>query len=480
MNLKALTFDIIGTVFDAYDGLAQGVGPLNAKYGIGVQDAAFASGSLNGYGEGVESVLSGQGWTPPDTILQDATGALLPIQQLGAGAPHAIQDFFDLWRALPPWRDVAAGMQALHKNYALAILSNMGIATGTALRSHAGLPFDKVLSAKTVKTYKPNPAVYQMAISTLNVSPSEILMVAAHNYDLNAAKGQGFRTAFLSRPNELGPAGSPGNHPDPSFDFNATSLLDLAQQLGADFVTTPDDCLAIEPNSVQVRQIAGSWKVVSGSDQLFDSGRRKRTPIGPRMLSYTTASIGCALSGAQSTDDVFHRQRPCPVGRDGGRGYRRLRSGGDRGPAIGWKLDRHGRHVAHARLRQQQIERAACRHHHQALRLHAPVLRGPSERSDDVFPGVMRPRRAVNFFRTIAAPAEKLESAIKREQAMSALPALRDLHKLNAFFRAARVRASRRRRRICGQAPPSSASTSAILSAISGFRYCGVRHMACR
>lgn len=272
MNLKALTFDIIGTVFDAYDGLAQGVGPLNAKYGIGVQDAAFASGSLNGYGEGVESVLSGQGWTPPDTILQDATGALLPIQQLGAGAPHAIQDFFDLWRALPPWPDVAAGMQALHKNYALAILSNMSIATGTALRSHAGLPFDKVLSAETVKTYKPNPAVYQMAISTLNVSPSEILMVAAHNYDLNAAKGQGFRTAFLSRPNELGPAGSPGNHPDPSFDFNATSLLDLAQQLGADFVTTPDNCLAIEPNSVQVRQIAGSWKVVSGSDQLLDFG----------------------------------------------------------------------------------------------------------------------------------------------------------------------------------------------------------------
>jgi hypothetical protein len=83
MILKALTFDIIGTVFDAYDGLAQGVGPLNAKYGLNVQGSSFASGSLAGYVAGVGRFLSGQGWTPPDTILQDATAGLLPIQQLG-------------------------------------------------------------------------------------------------------------------------------------------------------------------------------------------------------------------------------------------------------------------------------------------------------------------------------------------------------------------------------------------------------------
>jgi hypothetical protein len=89
----ALTFDIIGTVFDAYDGLAQGVGPLNAKYGLNVQGSSFASGSLAGYAAGVGRFMSGQGWTPPDTILQDATAGLLPIQQLGPKAPQAIQDF---------------------------------------------------------------------------------------------------------------------------------------------------------------------------------------------------------------------------------------------------------------------------------------------------------------------------------------------------------------------------------------------------
>ncbi len=123
-------------------------------------------------------------------------------------------------------------MHALHKHYRLAVLSNMSVATQTALRAHADLPFDHLLSAETVKTYKPSPAVYQMAASRLGVSPSEILMVAAHNFDLGGAKKQGFRTAFVARPGELGPGGSPGNHPDPSFDFNASSLIDLAEQLG--------------------------------------------------------------------------------------------------------------------------------------------------------------------------------------------------------------------------------------------------------
>lgn len=271
MKLKALTFDIIGTVFDAYDGLAQ-VAPLNATYGVNVQGPAFASSSLAGYGAGVQQVLAGQGWTPPDTILQNATAANLPIQQLGAKAPQAIQDFFRLWRSLSPWSDVTPAMQALHQHYTLAILSNMSVATQSALRTHASLPFDALLSAESVMSYKPEPAVYQMAVSSLNVQPTEILMVAAHNYDLNAAKAQGFRTAFVARPHEMGPAGSPGNHPDPAFDFNATSLLDLAQQLGAAYVTTPDDCLTINPKTIQVQQISGRWTVVDGSQDVLNFG----------------------------------------------------------------------------------------------------------------------------------------------------------------------------------------------------------------
>jgi 2-haloacid dehalogenase len=182
MQLRALTFDIIGTVFNVYDGLAQGVGPLNVKYGVGVNGAAFASGSLSGYSTGIGQVLSSGNWVPPDTILQKATRANLPIQQLGTEADTAVQDFAGLWHALRPWSDVAAGMDALHRHYTLAVLSNMSITTQAALRAHATLPFDNLLSAETVRQYKPNAAVYQLAISSLTLEASEILMVAAHNY----------------------------------------------------------------------------------------------------------------------------------------------------------------------------------------------------------------------------------------------------------------------------------------------------------
>jgi 2-haloacid dehalogenase len=298
MLLKALTFDIIGTLFDAYDGLLQGVAPLNAKYGINVAGAAFANGALSGYAAGVGGVFAGGLWVPPDEILQNATRANLPIAQLGARADAAVTDYFDLWRGLPPWPDVADGMHALHAHYALAILSNMSAATQGALRDHAHLPFDRLLSAEAVRDYKPAPAVYQMAVMSLGVSASEILMVATHNFDLNAARAQGFRTAFVARPAEFGPGGSPGNHPDPAFDFNATSLIDLAEQLGAYVLPGQEDCLPLNPGAAQVRQVGGDWKIVEGDEQVLDFGASEAN-----------------ASRAKAVIDTYHLDQICFVGR---------------------------------------------------------------------------------------------------------------------------------------------------------------------
>jgi 2-haloacid dehalogenase len=301
VELKALTFDIIGTVFDAYDSLAGGVAPLNAKYGVSVNGAAFAEGSLLGYSEGVGKVRSGEVWTPPDVILQNATRANLPLQQLGAKAADAVEDYFSLWRALKPWPDVPMGLQSLHTRFRLAILSNMSIPTQSALRFAAKLPFDVLLSAETVKAYKADPAVYRMAITSLNLNPAEILMVAAHNFDLLGAKGLGFRTAFVARPHEDGPYGSPGDHPDPAFDFNAVSLVDLAQQLGAAFVPTPNDCLPIDVQRVRVELVAGHWKIVDDGEFLLDFGG-----------SRANAERGAAILARYRIDRMCFVGRPNP------------------------------------------------------------------------------------------------------------------------------------------------------------------------
>jgi hypothetical protein len=143
----------------------------------------------------------------------------------------------------------------------------MSIVTQSALTNHAGLPFDRMLSAETVRTYKPSPAVYQMAIASLGLAPDEIMMVAAHQYDLTGAKAQGMRTAFVARATE-----PPPNAPNPAFDINVTTYGELVNELCAGAPTLQEDCLGIQPDAIQVRQLSGGWTLVDGSELLLDFG----------------------------------------------------------------------------------------------------------------------------------------------------------------------------------------------------------------
>ena len=166
------------------------------EYALSIDPTTFANDALDGYAAGVQAVFDGGPWTPPDEILRDSIASLLSA---AGPTPSAVEvdDFFALWRTIDPWElDVPLALYALHEHFTLAILSNMSTATQSALMDHAGLPFDRTLSAETVHAYKPNPAVYQMAISSLGLLPDEIMMVAAHQYDSTAAQAQGMQTGI--------------------------------------------------------------------------------------------------------------------------------------------------------------------------------------------------------------------------------------------------------------------------------------------
>jgi 2-haloacid dehalogenase len=265
-----LTFDIIGTVFDWFGSLSSQVVPLSARYGLGLDPSAFAHAAEDGYASGVAAVPP---WVAPDAILRDSMAALLAAH----GTPSAaeVDDFFALWRSLNPWDDVSRSLWALHNHFTLAILSNMSVATQSALMNRAGLPFDRTLSAEAVQAYKPSAAMYEMAISRLGLAPDEIMMVAAHKYDLAAARSHGFATAFVARPLEQGPGGTVDTTPDPAADINATSFTGVVHALGAGPPSLDEDCLAINPDTVEVRRVAGSWRVTDGSSWLLDFGTRQ-------------------------------------------------------------------------------------------------------------------------------------------------------------------------------------------------------------
>lgn len=104
----------------------------------------------------------------------------------------------------------------------------------TNMAKNAGLPWDVVLSSELTPGYfKIDRQVYEGAADLLDLSPSQIMMVAAHKLDLSGARAVGFRTAFVQRPLEQGPEGDKDITPDPEADINATDLVDLARQLGA-------------------------------------------------------------------------------------------------------------------------------------------------------------------------------------------------------------------------------------------------------
>lgn len=139
-----------------------------------------------------------------------------------------------VWHRLDPWPDSVEGLSRLKTRYIITTLSNGNVALLVNMAKRAGLPWDLILSAELVRHYKPDPETYRMAPELLGLPPERIMMAAAHEQDLRAARFAGLRTAFVHRPLEWGPQRAAGiRKPDESeYDVVAGDILDLAGKLG--------------------------------------------------------------------------------------------------------------------------------------------------------------------------------------------------------------------------------------------------------
>jgi len=135
------------------------------------------------------------------------------------------------WHRLDAWPDVPAGFARLHKKFILAPCSNGNIALMADIGRRNALPWDAILGSEIARDFKPKPRVYLASIEALNLTPPQVMMVAAHSDDLKSAASNGMRTAHVARPQE-----NPGiseTAPRTKVDFAATSMIDLADKLGA-------------------------------------------------------------------------------------------------------------------------------------------------------------------------------------------------------------------------------------------------------
>ena len=137
------------------------------------------------------------------------------------------------WHRLDPWPDVVEGLTRIRRRAIVAPLSNGNVALLVNMAKRAGLPWDTILSAEVVRAYKPRPESYLGAVRMLGLAPGDVMMVAAHNSDLAAARALGLRTGFVARPSEHGPGQSTDLRPEGPWDIVATDFNELAARLGA-------------------------------------------------------------------------------------------------------------------------------------------------------------------------------------------------------------------------------------------------------
>ena len=232
-GVKALAFDVFGTVVDWRGSLVAEGRRLGRRKRVKVDWAAFADAWRAGYRPAMERVRRGElGWTKIDDLHRMILDDLIPRFGLTALTEGERADLNRAWHRLAPWNDSVAGLKRLKRRYVLATLSNGNVALLVDMAKHAGLPWDVVLSAEIARHYKPDPEAYLSVPRLLGIDPGEVLMVAAHKDDLDGAARAGLRTAFVTRPLEFGDPALNDVAPEPRFDVNAKDFLDLARQLG--------------------------------------------------------------------------------------------------------------------------------------------------------------------------------------------------------------------------------------------------------
>ena len=231
--LKAVTFDVFGTVVDWRTSIAREVESLAVKKQFVVDGERFADAWRKLYQPSMKKVRDGK---IPWTVLDDLhrTNLLEVLEAFGIDqlSEEEIEHLNRAWHRLDPWPDAVAGLQRLKQHYIIGTLSNGNVALIVNMAKFSGLPWDVVLGAEIARHYKPQPEAYLKSAEILGLEPRECMLVAAHNGDLEAAGRCGFQTAFVPRPTEYGSEQTTDLAAEYDCDLVAGDFIELAQILG--------------------------------------------------------------------------------------------------------------------------------------------------------------------------------------------------------------------------------------------------------
>lgn len=226
---RILVFDTFGTVVDWHGSIVQ---ELKEQYPL-VDANAFAAAWREQYHPMMQKVMSKTlPWTKLDDLHRLILNDIAPKMGLAHLSEEQMRHLNKVWHRLKPWPDALPGLVRLKSQFLIAPLSNGNISLLTHMAKQAGLPWDCILSTEIFQTYKPDPRAYIGVLDLFDTPAREVMMVAAHASDLEAARACGLQTAFIHRPDEWGINSSAKSPLHTEFDLTCHHLMDLADQLG--------------------------------------------------------------------------------------------------------------------------------------------------------------------------------------------------------------------------------------------------------
>ena len=199
-RVKYLTFDIFGTVMDLTGSLAGPAGEFLSAHGSEMTGQAF-------YAEWRERQRIEQ--YQDNLLMLGHSGYLETCRRAFvyclkkhnvAYTAESVREFMQVYKSLQPYPDAVEGLRWLSQRYGLVALSNgEQWYLEELLGNNVPVAFDAIISVDQVGAFKPAPGIYRKAAQRLGCGPGEIMMVAAHAFDILGAQACGFRAAYVNR-----------------------------------------------------------------------------------------------------------------------------------------------------------------------------------------------------------------------------------------------------------------------------------------
>jgi 2-haloacid dehalogenase len=226
-DIRVLAFDTGGTILDWHGGL---VAALAERAGARRDWHGF----VNEYRRRAMKRMLGA--VDPgfniDDVHREVLDELAAEEASGILSQQDRRVVAERWHALETWPDFVPALRRLRARYLCVSFTILSLSLVIDVSRRNGIAWDAVISCEMLRVYKPRPEAYRRAAKLLAVPPERILMVACHNFDLDAARGEGYRTAFVCRPDEWGPGGPPDPVPNPECDLVVGGFAELAGRLG--------------------------------------------------------------------------------------------------------------------------------------------------------------------------------------------------------------------------------------------------------